>query len=267
VKVVLFVAAVLVALKVLVLIAEPRIAFHPWRGEAETPAGAGVPHEQLEIETSDGEMITAWLLRAPNARAQVIYWHGNGGNLSLWLDVLVSVRRLGATVLAFDYRGYGTSTGSPTEKGVYLDTDAVLARFWDELRDPDAKVVYWGRSLGGAIAAYGTTVRKPDALILESAFPDAKTLLRSNPILAFLAVFASYQFPTAAHLAGFDRPVLVIHGDRDEVVPYAQGQDLFARLSGNKQFVRIAGGSHNVFFDESRKDYWGPVREFIDGEK
>jgi alpha-beta hydrolase superfamily lysophospholipase len=254
----------LIAIKVLVVLAEPRMAFHPWRGEQDTPDKAGVAYEALKVRTSDGETIVAWLLRAPSPRAQVVYWHGNGGNLSLWLDVLVSVRRLGVTVLGFDYRGYGLSTGSPTEQGVYRDTDAVLARFWDEVRDPNLKVIYWGRSLGGAIAAYGTTVRKPDGVILESAFPDVKSLFSGNPVLAFLSLFGTYRFPTAEWLRGFDRPVLLMHGDRDGVVPYAQGRALYERLSGDRRFVTIGGADHNVFFDENAEDYWRPVNAFVD---
>jgi fermentation-respiration switch protein FrsA (DUF1100 family) len=265
VRLLLILALILVSLKILVVFAEPWMAFHPWRGEQATPSKFGVPYQELTITTADGESITAWLLRAPQARAQVIYWHGNGGNLSLWLDVLVSVRRLGVTVLGFDYRGYGKSSGSPTEQGIYRDTDAVLARFWSDLRDPDVKVIYWGRSLGGAVAAYGTTVQKPDGLILESAFPDVGSLIRTNPVLALFGIFATYRFPAAKWLRGFDRPVLVMHGDRDEVIPYAQGKALYARLAGDKRFVTIAGADHNVFFDASAEAYWRPVRTFING--
>jgi alpha-beta hydrolase superfamily lysophospholipase len=204
------------------------------------------------------------LLPHPDPKAEVVYWHGNGGNLSLWLDVAAAVHRQGLTVLVFDYRGYGRSTGSPTEQGVYRDTDAVLARFWNARHRADRPVIYWGRSLGGAAAAYGTRVRKPDGLILESTFPDVKSLIAGNPVLWFFGLFATYRFATAEWLEGFDRPTLVMHGDRDSVIPYEQGRLLFDRITATKQFVTIADADHNVFFDAGATEYWKAVNAFVD---
>src|SRR5918996_150828 len=103
----------LVLLKLLVLWLEPRMAFYPIRGVQETPGAVSLPYVDLRIQTEDGETLHGWWLEHPRPRAQVIFWHGNGGNLSLWLEVIVELRRRGFSVMAVDYRGYGLSTGQP----------------------------------------------------------------------------------------------------------------------------------------------------------
>jgi pimeloyl-ACP methyl ester carboxylesterase len=99
----------------LVLWAQPRMAFFPSRGVQRTPEAAGLPYSSLQVATADGVMLHGWWMEHPSPRGQVIYWHGNGGNLSLWLDVFADIRRRGFSVLAVDYRGYGGSEGSPSE--------------------------------------------------------------------------------------------------------------------------------------------------------
>src|SRR5687767_588264 len=110
---VLFLLVALVLLKVLVIWLEPRMAFFPVRGVQQTPAAVSLAFEDLRIPTQDGETLHGWWLEHPAPRAQVIFWHGNGGNLSLWLEVIVELRRRGFSVMAVDYRGYGLSTGHP----------------------------------------------------------------------------------------------------------------------------------------------------------
>jgi hypothetical protein len=164
--------AAVIALALLVRWLEPRMAFFPFPGEAETPRDFGVPFEAMTLDTKDGERLRAWLMTPPPpqaARARILYFHGNGGNLSNWSPILAGIARRGYSVLAVDYRGYGLSTGRPTERGLYRDVDAVVARPWTEA-DSRLPLIYWGRSLGGAMAGYAATVRKPDGVIVEAGF-------------------------------------------------------------------------------------------------
>ena len=124
--------------------------------------------------------------------------------------------------------------------------------------------MYWGRSLGGAVAAYATTVRRPDGLVLESTFPDKVSVIRLNPVLRLLNVFASYTFPTTTFLEGFDRPTLVIHGDADSIVPYAGARRVYEAVSGPRTLVTIPGGDHNDVYGPEAAEYWRAVDEFID---
>ncbi len=243
---------------------ESRFVFFPSKGEDETPASLGIPYEVVPLTTSDGERLTAWQLEPERPVADVVYFHGNGGNLSIWLPVLAALHRQHVRVLAVDYRGYGLSTGSPSEAGVYLDAEAV-AMYAESQRAgrPSRPLVFWGRSLGGPIAASATRVVTPDGLVLESSFADKAAVARTQPVLRVLNLFAAYRFSTLESMRNFSNPVLVMHGDRDSIVPLALGRDLFERIGGPKQFVVIAGADHNDFFAPSQAAYWQPVLEFI----
>jgi uncharacterized protein len=242
---------------------EPRFAFFPQTGETATPRDYRLEYEQSWIETSDGERVSAWTLPHRLPRARIVYFHGNGGNLSMWTPVLADIVVHGYAVLAFDYRGYGVSTGRPTERGLIRDVEAVIDRVTGE-REPGRPIVYWGRSLGTAMAAYAATVRKPDGLILESGFSDARSLVRSSPVLAVLSLFSTYRFPTAGYLERVAVPVLVIHGDRDRVIPFERGRELYDRISGPKSFLRITGGDHNDLEPSDADAYWEGIGRFVD---
>jgi uncharacterized protein len=262
--------ALVITMKWLVTRVEPRLTFFPSAGETETPKSIGLEYEAVSIRTADGETIAAWWMRHEAARADIVYFHGNGGNLSIWLPILAGVQASGLNVLAFDYRGYGRSTGSPTEKGLYRDADAVLAEL-ARLRQRETAagstvrrpIIYWGRSLGGPVAAYATTVTRPDGLILESTFPDKRAVLGRQFVLRTLNLLASFRFETADMLRGFDRPTLVMHGDADSVVPYAAGRALFERLSEPKRFVTLRGADHNDFHPATAREYWAAVNDLV----
>jgi uncharacterized protein len=262
--------ALVITMKWLVARVEPRLTFFPSAGETETPRSIGLEYEAVSIRTADEETIAAWWMPHEAARADVVYFHGNGGNLSIWLPILAGVQASGLNVLAFDYRGYGRSTGSPTEKGLYRDADAVLAEL-ARLRQRESAagttvrrpIIYWGRSLGGPVAAYATTVTRPDGLILESTFPEKRAVLGRQLVLRTLDLLASFRFETADMLRGFDRPTLVMHGDSDSVVPYAAGRALFERLSEPKRFVTLQGADHNDFHPATAREYWEAVNDLV----
>lgn len=257
---------VLGGLRLLVRAIEPRMAFFPWHGEHETPSSYGVAFEPRSIRTSDGETLRAWWIPHPDPLADVVYFHGNGGNLSIWVDILLSVQARRFNVLAVDYRGYGVSSGRPTEQGLYRDVEATLEHFHAQLKTTSRPVIYWGRSLGCAMAAYAATRRSPDALVLEAGFPDVRSLLRGSLVLGPLAWFASYRFATAAMLQDHEVPMLVMHGDRDSVIPFEQGKQLFDQLrTTKKRFHTIEGGDHNDAVPNHAEDYWRAVYELVNG--
>jgi fermentation-respiration switch protein FrsA (DUF1100 family) len=153
---------------------------------------------------------------------------------------------------------------------LYRDTDAVLAEL-ARLRREESRVsggvqrpvIYWGRSLGGPVAAYATTVTRPDGLILESTFPDKRAVLGGQFLLRTLNLMASFRFETAQMLRGFDRPTLVMHGDADSVVPYAAGRALFERLAEPKRFVTLRGADHNDLHPATAREYWEAVTYLV----
>lgn len=259
------IAATLLLLLGLVRWLEPRMAFFPSRGEDVTPRSFNLPYKPLTIETRDGERLHGWVIGSENVRARILYFHGNGGNLSIWAPIVSSVAAHGYAVVAFDYRGYGLSSGRPTERGLYRDVEAVVAQFWRD-SSSDLPIVYWGRSLGVSMAAYAATIREPDGLILESGFADARSLMRDSPVFALLVYFASYRFAAVEFLSRLRRPVpaLVLHGDHDGVIPIKNGQRLFAAMREPKRFVTVHGGDHNDATPADPATYWNAVTEFID---
>lgn len=255
------VAVVVLALIALVRRLEPRMAFFPATGEAETPGNFGVPFEGVPLTTSDGETLRAWRMTAPNARARIVYFHGNGGNLSNWSPILAGIVKRGYSVFAVDYRGYGLSTGIPTERGLYRDVEAAVTHAWEGAHQ--TPIVYWGRSLGVSMAAYGATVRKPDGLLLEAGFPSAQAVVRSSPLLAILSVFASYRFPAGEFANRAGVPVLLMHGDHDTVIPYRLGRALHDEITAPKRFFTIAGGDHNDAQPPDLAAYWSAIDAFV----
>lgn len=263
----LLAAVFVVVLWALVQWAQPRIAFFPSRGVQRTPQAAGLEYEDLKVTTSDGVTLHGWWMEHPSPRAQVIYWHGNGGNLALWMDVFADIHRRNFSVLAVDYRGYGASEGSPTENGIYLDADATAAYFRRHLRREGVPTIYWGRSLGSVVASYEASKSPPDAMILESAFPDARFLFSGNPVLWTLSFLASYRFATAEHLERYRNPLLVIHGDVDTVIPFTAGQRLFElAATPQKTFIPLPGADHNEMYAR-RADYWPAIDRFIEAAR
>jgi len=253
------------SLWLLVLWAQPRMAFFPSRGVQRTPDSLGVPYTDLQIVTTDGVTLHAWWMPHPSPRAQVIYWHGNGGNLALWLDVLADVRHQGFSVLAVDYRGYGASGGSPSEQGIYLDGAAATAYYREQLQRPEIPTIYWGRSLGASVASKMAAAQPPDAVILESPFPDVRFLFRGNPLMLGLSFLSTYRFPTTRHLQSYRGPLLVMHGDADSIIPFDAGKHVFERApTSNKSFATLTGADHNDMHARHR-DYWPSVDRFVEG--
>ena len=255
---------VIVAIVVLVRWLEPRMAFYPIRGIQNTPADLGLRFDDVRIATADGETLHAWWLQHEQPRAQVLFFHGNGGNLSLWLDVIGELHRRGFSVLAVDYRGYGASTGRASERGLYQDAAASVRALRQRLR-PGPPVIYWGRSLGCPVAAYAASIARPDALVLESPMPDVRTILRSNPVLWVLSFVASYRFATSQWLLSYDAPLLVVHGDADTIIPFSAGRAVFDRAPGaRKRFVTIPGADHNDLHVVNPGLYWREIDSFVD---
>lgn len=254
----------LVGLKLLVVWLEPKMAFYPIQGVQDTPASHGLTFSDLRIPTADGETLHGWWLEDPQPRAQVIFWHGNGGNLSLWLDVIAELRRRRFSVLAVDYRGYGASSGKPSENGLYRDAEASVRMFGDRLKKPEVPVLYWGRSIGCPVAAYAASRSAPEGLVLESPMPNVRSLLRTNPVMWLLSFLSSYRFPTSTFLQRTTAPLLVIHGDADGIVPFGAGRRVFADArTAAKTFVAIPGADHNDLHLVDAATYWRAIDTFV----
>jgi fermentation-respiration switch protein FrsA (DUF1100 family) len=218
------------------------LLYFPARGLGTAPS---VEHADVSIDTEDGARLHGWWVPAAGEpRAHVLFLHGNAGNIGDRVPHVELLAGAGLDVLAFDYRGYGNSSGRPSERGTYLDARAALA----ELRrrpgvDPD-RVVYVGESLGGAVALELALHAQPAALVLQSTFTSIRDMARLHyPVVPRAAVPDAY--PSLRLVAGLRAPLLCLHGDRDEIVPLAYGEALFEAAPEPKRLHVLAGVAHN----------------------
>jgi fermentation-respiration switch protein FrsA (DUF1100 family) len=257
--------ALLAAVCALMLIFERRLIYFPTRAHDATPRALGLASEELALVAEDGVRLHGWFLPVPGSRLTLLVCHGNGGNASHRLDrALLAHARLQADVLLFDYRGYGRSEGSPDEEGTYRDARAAH-RWLRERGTPAGRIVLFGESLGSAVALQlaldtGGTAR---ALVLESPFASIPEMARA--VYPFLPVWplVRTRYDNLAKVGGLRVPLLVLHGDRDEVVPFAQGRRVFEAAPEPKRFYAIPGASHNDTYLVGGDAYWRVLAEFL----
>ena len=236
-----------VGLGALLYLFQHRLVYVPISGQTDTPASLGLAYRDVPLLSADGLRLSGWLVKASRSRGAVLFCHGNYGNLSHQLDPIRVFHGLGFDILVFDYRGYGQSEGKPSEEGTYLDAEAAwnfLVR--EEGVDP-ARLVICGRSLGGPIAARLARQHPPGALLLESTFTSLPQLGRRRYPFYPVRWLARYTYDTLDQLAGIHCPVLVAHSREDGLIPFAQGQELYAAANPPKEFLEISGGHGNAF--------------------
>ena len=251
------------ALLLAVRILGPKLVFFPEPypgGDWTPPLGA----RDVYFTAADGVKLHGWYSAVPDAETTLIVFHGNAGNIAGRKDLFDALGGLGMNVLLFDYRGFGRSEGAPDEEGVYRDARA--ARDWlvrDQGRDPK-RFVYLGQSLGSAVAVQLAREKGCQKLILEAPLTSAGDMARK--ILPFPPVgwALPFGFDSASKVRGLMMPTLIVHGDRDAVVPFAQGKELFQKLGSKlKSFKEIASGGHNDLWDLHRGEYLDAIREFL----
>jgi uncharacterized protein len=242
---------------------QPALIFFPQRELEATPERWGLPYEDVHFTAADGVALHGWYLPHPGATRTLLFFHGNAGNISHRGESVAIFHRLGLDVFRFDYRGYGRSEGRPDEAGLYRDADAA----WDYLVRargiaPD-RVVLFGRSLGGAVAAQlGARVR-PGGVILESTFSSARDFAHAVfPLLSRLVVMR-YRFDTRAHAARIGAPLLVVHSRDDEIVPFALGEAVYRAAREPKTLMEISG-DHTGGFLRSQPAYEQALQAFIE---
>ena len=243
------------------------LPFFPGKHIAATPEHIGLTYEDARISTSDGELLAAWFIPGPDEKKSgsdltLLFFHGNGGNISHCLDSLLIFHRLGLSVLIVDYRGYGLSTGEPSVNGTHLDADAA----WDWLLrekglTPD-RIIIHGRSLGGGVAAHLGARVNPRGLILESTFTCLRDVAKKHYAWAPISLLIPQDYDIPGALAGMRFPLLIVHSPDDELVPYALGQAIYQAYEGPKSFLRLKG-SHNAGFLRDRENYAQGLEAFL----
>ncbi len=214
-----------------------------------TPTDLNLDYEDLTLVTADGVRLSAWFMPANAPKGALLYLHGNSGNLCDWIHAVDRYVWAGYHVLLVDYRGYGRSEGKPTEKGLYLDTEAA----WDWISKRAAAerldTFVLGKSLGSGVAthlaAHVASARSPMAgLILDSPFTSMREVvaLHAKPLPRLLV---PKMFESLAKFPGISAPTLILHGDDDTLIPVSHGLRLFEKLNSPKALGVIPGARHN----------------------
>jgi pimeloyl-ACP methyl ester carboxylesterase len=215
-----------------------RLIFFPERHVQRAPHGV----DERWITTADGVRLHAWCAGPADAPATLVWSHGNAGNIGTRAPVLAALATVGLRVVAYDYRGYGRSEGSPSEAGVYRDAEAV----WDDVREggvPPERIVCFGESLGGAVAVRLARVRPSAAVVVVATFTRLADVARAH--FGPFGWFAAGRFDSAAQVADIGVPLLAVHGDRDALVPIHLGRALHEAARQPKRFLEVSGADHN----------------------
>jgi hypothetical protein len=241
---------------------QSRMVYFPDAQIVATPAERGLPYEEVEFKTEDGVDLNGWFVAGGSERA-LLFCHGNAGNISHRLESLEIFHHLGLNIFIFDYRGYGKSKGRTTEEGTYRDAEAA----WNYLTSQKAfspdKIIIFGRSLGGPIAAHLASTKNPAALILESTFTSLPDLgARLYPFFP-VRLLSHFRYSTAAYVRRVKCPLLVAHSPGDDIVPYDLGVEVYRAASGPKEFLEIRG-DHNSGFLLTGQAYVTGLKSFID---
>lgn len=222
----------------------------------ETPAINGLAIQDIRITTKDSETLQAWYEPPQEGRPVILFFHGKGDALSMGKWRYTRMHKAGVGYLALSYRGYGGSTGAPTENG--LLTDGLAAYDWLRAQGfKDQQIVIHGHSLGSGVATYVATQRPARALLLEAPFTATCDVASTRYPLIPACLLMRDRFLNRERIKDVHMPLLIAHGDRDSVVPFAQGKHLFKLANSPKVFVNMKGSEHSTLTrDGVYNAYW-----------
>jgi len=244
---------------------EERFIFHPDNVIHQTPASAGLFFDDVHFTASDGVRLHGWYIPYPDAERTLLWFHGNAGNISHRVENIKLLHdNIKINVFIFDYRGYGRSEGEISEKGTYLDGIAAVEYLRAHYQLQPHSLVIFGRSLGAAVAAEIATQIQSVILILESPFISVPEMARAIFPLLPVRFFLSTQYNTLEKVRRVKSPLLVLHGDEDEIVPLSQGRRVFEAANEPKRFYAIPGASHNDTYIAGGTPYLDALRESIE---
>jgi fermentation-respiration switch protein FrsA (DUF1100 family) len=207
------------------------------------PADAGLPQaEELVLDTSDGEKVIAWHVPPEPGQPIVIFFHGNGDFLAGRAGRFRELAKAGVGVLALSFRGYAGSTGYPTEEG--LHRDAMAAYDFAAAHYPPDRIVLWGFSLGSGVAVALAAKRPIGKLVLEAPYTSTADVAASIYPFMPVRLLMKDQFHSDERIQAVKAPILFLQGERDQAIPIAIGERLFAMAPEPKQFVRFPQGRH-----------------------
>jgi hypothetical protein len=267
---------------------ENRLIFYPFRYPAGDwrPEDSGLIVEDCRFAAEDGVDLHGWFAESlgwsgsrtaggPLSAAEsgamrtapltLLWFHGNAGNITHRTENMMLLTDRGINVFIFDYRGYGRSGGDPSEAGIYKDGLAAYDYLVNTRGIPSQSIVLFGRSLGAAVAVEVGIMRPARGIILETPFTDAREMARVLLPVIPAGLFLRSQFDNIGKIGGIRAPLLIVHGDRDEIVPYRLGRKLFDAAREPKSFYTIPGSGHNDTYLVGGEAYFRALQNFWEG--
>ena len=246
----------------LMFLFQEKLLYFPEKDMVFTPKHFQMDYENINFTTKDNTKLHGWFIEAPNPKYVVLFCHGNAGNISHRIDTIASFYKWGLSTFIFDYRGYGKSKGVPNEKGTYQDIQAAWNYLIKQKKLNPKEIIIAGRSLGGSIAAWLACRVKPKMVVLESTFTSLPKL--GQQIYPYFPVkyITRLRYNTKKSVKNIKVPILIIHSNTDELIPFNHGRELFKSANAPKEFLKIYGG-HGDGFMVSKDIYSKKWKEFI----
>lgn len=240
---------------------ERYLVYFPDRHLASNPSQVGLAYEEIFFEAPAARKLHGWWIPHPKAKATLLFFHGNAGNISHRLEKLKILNEVGFATFIFDYAGFGKSEGSPSEKILYEDGRVAYEYLTKNLKIDPKKLIVYGESLGCAVAIELATQKMVQGLICEAAFTSLKEMAKAHyPLLAPLT---SDQFNNLKKIEKIKALKLFIHSKQDEIAPFNQMQKLYEAAPPPKTDLWFESGGHNDAFLIHVEDYKKALREIM----
>lgn len=239
-----------------------RMAFAPTVTKADVLQNIPLAVSEVYIDTADNLRLQSFFISNSSSSGIVIYFHGNAGNIYERIPELINLSKTGVSVLGISYRGYGKSTGKPSERGTCLDGQAALKYAEEKLNYRKDKIFLCGRSVGSVVALEMARNNKYAGVILIAPLTSGRDILKAHGF-GPISLLVGDVIDNMKKVPDISSPVLIIHGDKDEVVPWAMGKEIYSALKNSKQIVTIIGGRHSDLEFVNPALYYGSIEQFI----
>lgn len=224
----------------------------------------GFPVEDVWLTAADGTRLHSWWIPNDRANLTAVAFHGNAGGVVDRAEVYQFLRETPANVLAVEYRGYGRSEGKPSESGIYQDAEAAYQYLVTQKHIAAKSIVVFGQSLGSAVAVHLAAQHETGAVILEAPFPSAsKVAAKSFPFLPGLGLLVHGQFATSERVKEIRAPILIVHCNKDPVIPFPFGKEVYAASVEPKSFLEIDEYCHEEASIVAPQKYRAALQKFL----
>ncbi|MCK5708870.1 MAG: alpha/beta hydrolase [Candidatus Aureabacteria bacterium] len=244
------------SIKLLVMVIERTSPYIPTRIISVTPKDFSLNWENCYFNPNDDKSLSlnGWFINSSTEKNKgtVLYCHGNAGNMENRISTAYFLSYAGYDVFLFDYRGYGKSTGTPSEKGFYADALSAYNYLTEIKNIPHQDIIFMGRSIGCSVASHLAVKKQPKALVLISPFTSAPDMARLTIIFYPLSFFMSISYDNTKNIPQIKCPLVVVHSVNDEMIPYRMGRSLFEMAITEKKLIELTQGHNDDYFERSK---------------